>query len=211
MLDDSQYSSAKKYEARIYLSRKFRTNPQSKYAWIFDHFPKQENLHVLELGCGTGLFWLANRNAIVPSWTILLSDSSEGMLETARRSLSRVRHKFQYEIIHAEDIHYPDNTFDIILANNMLYHIENRDATILAIGRILRDTGIFIASTMGKNDMLELHNCLYAFLESRGHTFRFGEYAFSLDNGMEQLNKHFPDVVLERRENKLAINEVDAM
>ena len=43
-------------EARIYLSGKFKTNPQSKYEWIFDYLPKKENLNVLELGCGTGLY-----------------------------------------------------------------------------------------------------------------------------------------------------------
>jgi ubiquinone/menaquinone biosynthesis C-methylase UbiE len=125
MLDKSQYSSSKKYEARIYLSRKFKTNPKSKYEWIFDHFPKNENLNILELGCGTGLFWLANRNSIVRSWSVTLSDYSEGMLESAHNSLSRLNFNFQYEIINAEDIKYPENTFDIILANNMLYHIQN--------------------------------------------------------------------------------------
>ena len=163
MLNKSQYSSPDNYEARIYLSRNFKTNPQSKYEWIFDHFPKNEKLRILELGCGTGLFWLANRNNIVKSWSILLSDYSEGMLENARNSLSRLNRNIQYEVIDAENIQCPDNTFDIILANNMLYHIRNRDAAIKNIRRILKDDGVFIASTMGGNDLFELHNYLYAF------------------------------------------------
>jgi ubiquinone/menaquinone biosynthesis C-methylase UbiE len=211
MLNNGQYSSSKKYEARIYLSRQFKTNPKSKYEWIFDHFPKHENLNILELGCGTGLFWLANRNNIIKSWSIILSDYSEGMLETTRNSLSRLNYNFKYEIVNAEDIKYYDKTFDIILANNMLYHIQNRSAAINNIGRILKDTGVFIAATMGRNDLLELHNHLYTFLENKNNKFIFREYSFSLDNGMEQLNKYFQNVVLERHDNKLVINEVDAI
>ena len=211
MLSENQYSSSDKYEARIYLHRKFRTNPKSKYEWIFDHFPKEENLSVLELGCGTGLFWLANRNSIIKSWSITLSDYSEGMLKTTRNSLSRLKYDFKYEIVNADDIKYSDKTFDIVLANNMLYHIQNRDSAINNINRILKDTGVFIASTMGKNDLSELHNHLYTFLESKNNKFKFREFPFSLDNGYEQLNKHFKNVILEKHENKLAINEVDAI
>jgi ubiquinone/menaquinone biosynthesis C-methylase UbiE len=211
MLSDSRYASSKKYGARIYLSKKFKTNAKSKYEWIFDHFPKKERLNVLELGCGTGLFWLANRNNIVKSWSIILSDYSEGMLETTRNNLSRLNYTFKYEIVNAENIRYSDNAFDIILANNMLYHIKNRDDAIKNIGRILKNDGVFIASTMGKNDIFELHNHLYTFLESKDSTFRFKEFSFSLNNGVEQLTRYFKNIVMEKYDNKLVINEADAI
>jgi ubiquinone/menaquinone biosynthesis C-methylase UbiE len=211
MLSDSQYSSSKKYEARIHLHRKFRTNPKSQFEWIFDHFPKNENLTLLELGCGTGLFWLANRDSIRESWSIILSDYSEGMLEAARNSLFHVNRNFQYEIINAEDMKYTGKTFDVILANNMLYHVQNRDDAIMNIKRLLKDTGVFIVSTMGKNDLSELHNHLYVFLEGKNNKFRFRELTFSLDNGMEQLRKHFQNVEREKFDNKLVINEADAI
>ncbi|MCL2138388.1 MAG: class I SAM-dependent methyltransferase, partial [Treponema sp.] len=211
MLNENQYSSSKKYEARIYLNNKFKTNPKSKYSWIFEHFPKKENLNILELGCGTGLFWLANRNNIDKTWSIILSDYSEGMLETSRNSLSRLKYNFQYGKINAENIQYPDNKFDVILANNMLYHVQNKDKTIKNICRILKNTGVFIASTMGKDNLLELNNCLYNFLEKKKNYFRFNEYSFSLNNGMEQLLRHFKNVLLEKYENKLIINEAQAI
>ncbi|MBN2532856.1 MAG: class I SAM-dependent methyltransferase [Spirochaetales bacterium] len=209
MLSNSQYASSKKYEARLDLHRRFSTNPKSKYVWIFEHFPKTENLKVLELGCGTGLFWLANRNQIPKTWSVILTDTSKGMLETARNSLSRINHRFQYEEVNAEDISYPDHCFDIILANNMLYHLENRSNALSHIRRILKDVGVFITSTMGKNDLFELHIHLYHFLESRNNHFRFGEFSFSLENGMEQLTPFFSKVSISRHENTLRIDEVE--
>jgi ubiquinone/menaquinone biosynthesis C-methylase UbiE len=209
MLNKNQYACSGKYEARINLHRRFSTNPKSKYVWIFEHFPKKENLKVLELGCGTGLFWLANRNKIPKTWSIILSDYSEGMLETTRSSLSRINHNFQYEVVNAEEIAYPDTSFDIILANNMLYHIENRSNALSNIHRILKDDGVFITSTMGKNDLYELHTYLYNFLESRNISFKFREFPFSLDNGLEQLSIYFSKVSIDRHDNELHINEVE--
>jgi len=208
-LSETQYSTSSKYEARIYLNKKFKTAKTSKYEWIFNRFPKKENLKVLELGCGTGLFWLANRKNIKDSWEITVSDYSEGMLEAAQSSLSRLNKNFKYEVIDAENINLSDNTFDVILANNMLYHIQNRDEAIKNIHRVLKKDGLFIASTMGKNDLSELHNYLYEFLKARKPGFRFKEFKFSMDNGIEQLSKYFDNITVEKYGNSLEIDEAE--
>ncbi|MDR2865699.1 MAG: class I SAM-dependent methyltransferase [Spirochaetaceae bacterium] len=154
---------------------------------------------------------LANRNNIIKSWKIILSDYSDGMLETTRKSLSRLNYNFQYEIVNAENIQLSNNTFDVILANNMLYHIQNRYEALKNISRILKDNGTFIASTMGKNDLIELHNYLYQFLENKGYCFTFREFVFSLDNGIEQLSKYFKNITMKKHDNKLKINGVEAI
>jgi ubiquinone/menaquinone biosynthesis C-methylase UbiE len=210
-LNENQYATSDRYEARIYLSKKFGTNPKSKFKWIFEHFPKKENLKVLELGCGTGLFWLANRNEIPRTWTITLSDYSAGMLESTRKTLSILRCNFSYEVVDAENIGYPDKQFDLILANNMLYHVENRPAALAHISRILKDDGVFLASTMGKMNMLEMNELFNKFLSTRGKKFEFREFAFSLDNGAAQLSPFFPNVIMERFDDSLEIDEPEAI
>lgn len=209
MLNPDQYSASSKYEARLELHKRFRTNPQSKYAWIFDHFPREENVKLLELGCGTGLFWLANRNRIPKSWSITLTDYSAGMLETARMSLDRLLHNFDYELLDAGNIVYQDSCFDVILANNMLYHLDDRKQTLSQIRRILRESGLFVTSTMGRGDLSELHQILYSYLETKGIPFKFKELPFSLENGREQLSPFFPDIRMERQENSLSITEAE--
>lgn len=209
MLSENQYATSNKYESRIYLNTKFKTNPKSKFKWIFEHFPRNNGLKVLELGCGTGLFWLANRNEIPDSWSITLTDYSEGMLEKTSDTLSKINREFKYEVVNVEEIKYPDKSFDIILANNMLYHIENRSIAISHIFRILKDNGVFITSTMGKNDMLELNQYLYDFLENRNNHFKFRELPFSLDNGLEELSAYFPKVTISRYEDMLKIDQIE--
>lgn len=209
MLNTDQYASSVKYEARIHLHTKFRVNPGSKFKWIFRQFPSGEKLNVLELGCGTGLFWLANRDEIPAGWTITLTDYSEGMLDTARRSLSRLGPRFRFEKADAGKLSYPDMEFDIILANNMLYHIENRAEVISQIAGILKNNGKFFASTMGSRDLMELNQILYDFLSTRGKNFRFRELPFSLENGLAQLEASFGDVTLLRYDDMLKIDEAD--
>ncbi|AEF80765.1 transcriptional regulator [Leadbettera azotonutricia ZAS-9] len=184
-------------------------NKQPKNAWIFEHFPKGENLKVLELGCGTGLFWLTNRNSIPKTWEITLTDYSRGMLETTKKTLSRIQCNFNYDVVNAENIKYTKNSFDAILANNMLYHIENRQKAISDIYDILKPNGIFIASIMGIDDLKEMHELLYKFLETKGNLFKFSELKFSLNNGLEQLKKVFNNAVLINHENALKINEIE--
>ena len=209
MLNENHYATSDKYDSRVYLNAKFKTNAKSKFRWIFEHFPQKDGAKVLELGCGTGLFWLANRNEIPKSWSITLSDYSEGMLKKTRATLSRLNRDFTYEVVNAESIDYPAELFDIVLANNMLYHLDNRSTAISHISRILKDDGVFIASTMGRNDMLELHQHLHAFLKTRGKGFPFREFPFSLENGLKQLEDHFSKVTLSRYNDMLKIDQVE--
>jgi ubiquinone/menaquinone biosynthesis C-methylase UbiE len=209
MLGKSQYATSEKFDSRIYLNAKFKTNPKSFFKRIFEHFPKDENLKVLEMGCGTGLFWMANRNEIPESWSIMLSDYSEGMLDGTRKALSGINRNFQYRVLDAGNNDFPDKSFDIILANNMLYHVDDRPAALSHISRTLKDDGVFIAATMGKKDMMELDSLLYDFLSNLKKNFRFREKGFSIENGFDQIKAFFPNVKIERYEDVLKIDEIE--
>lgn len=209
MLNPSQYSNSHNYEARLYLNIHFRTNPDSKAKWLFNLFPKQENLKVLELGCGTGLFWLANRDSIPKTWEITLTDYSAGMLEETRRRVGTLGRDFSFSIVDAEDIQFPDESFDLVLANNMLYHVEKKDNALFHIKRVLKANGHFIPTTQGKNDMKELHDILYMFLDTKRRRFKFTERSFSLDNGRNLLSPYFSAIAMKQFKNSLMVTEME--
>lgn len=209
MLGKEQYATSDKYEARINLNAEFSTSKESKFRWIFSYFPKKDSIKILELGCGTGLFWLANRHDIPADWSITLTDYSRGMLVKTKAILTGIKRDFRYEVMAAEDIKYPAGHFDLIFANNMLYHVEKRSEAISSIADVLKDDGVFIVSTMGKNDMKELNRILYDFLADKNNTFRFRDLPFSLDNGAAQLALSFPNVNIELFKNSLEINRAE--
>jgi ubiquinone/menaquinone biosynthesis C-methylase UbiE len=209
MLGKDQYATSRNYDARIFLNTKYLTNRESKSKWILEFFPKKDGLKVLELGCGTGLFWLANRGDIPRSWEITLSDYSEGMLKETREAMSGVAGHFEYAVVDAQDIGYPDASFDLVLANNMLYHLADKQTAFRHIKRILRADGVFIASTQSRNDMTELDELYLSYMKSRGRNPAFKERSFSLDNGFMQLEPFFSRIEVERRENSLRITEAE--
>ena len=210
-LNQEQYATPSKYNARVHLNKTFSTNSESKFRWIFRFFPQRQGLKVLEIGCGTGLFWLANHQQLPTSWSITLSDYSAGMLETARKALQGIPGNFNYALLDAQNIANPSPEYDLILANNMLYHLPDRPRAIANIRQLLRDHGLFLASTMGRHDLTELNGLLSDFLQSRGRDFVFPEFAFSLENGAQQLSASFPAVQRYDFPDSLVIDDTQAI
>jgi ubiquinone/menaquinone biosynthesis C-methylase UbiE len=209
MLNKEQYETAKNFNARVYLNGRFKTNPEVWHQWIFKHLPAAENLKVLELGCGTGLFWLLNSGKIPGSWQVTLSDYSQGMLDGTRQNLRGTGFPFYFEIVNAEDLRYQDEHFDVIIANLMLYHVPDRTKALSGISRILKTDGFFYASTFSRMDMLELNLILYRYLIRIGKAKPVRENSFSLENGYAQLEPYFSKIQLLKYEDHLEISEVD--
>lgn len=210
-LGKEQYQDSSRFNARVYLNHKFRTNKYPWPLWVFDQFEKQEGCRVLELGSGTGMLWTVNAERIPKDWEVILSDYSQGMLDETRRNLSAIEMKFEYKIINAEDIKMPDESFDIVIANHMLYHVSDREKALSEIKRVLKKNGVFYASTASVMNSHELWKLMKEFNHMHNQDSESVVKNFSLENGEEQLKKVFTDVELRNYANSLEITEVDAI
>lgn len=158
-----QYKDSSNFVARIELNRKFRTNPQPLTEWLFDQMDFQKNSRILELGCGNAILWRTNKDKIGSGQKIVLTDFSEGMLDDAKKVLGSTKDRFEYRVMDAQNINYPENSFDIIIANLMLYHVPNRKEAFSQITKVLTENGSFYASTFGQNNMKELNELIQEF------------------------------------------------
>ena len=208
-LKDIQYKDSSNFNARILLHYKFGTNTYSWPRWVFDRIRKEDNMKVLELGCGNGLLWRLNADRVPETWEITLSDFSEGMLLEAKKSIGNTIKKISYEVIDIENIPCEDNTYDIILANHMLYHVPNRKRALSEIRRVLKNDGAFYATTMRYDYMKEMRILIreYKSLPQDAAAANAVIDNFSLQNGEQQLKEFFNDVILKIYENSLRINE----
>ncbi len=208
-LKQQQYANAAKFNARIQLHAKCATNKYPWPLWVFDQLEKKANLKILELGCGTGMLWQVNGAHIPLDWEITVSDYSEGMLNETRHNLQMLQTKIRYELINAESIGFPDDSFDMIIANHMLYHIPNLDKALSEIVRVLKSNGAFYATTIGLNNMYEMKQLLRGFLKNSSYEEVLGtvENNFSLDNGWDCLEKYFQVIKINKYENSLNITE----
>jgi ubiquinone/menaquinone biosynthesis C-methylase UbiE len=121
---DDQYSSDNRLEARIQLYR-FCEHKTNLHHWIFDNLDFNNVTDVLELGCGNGTLWKENISKIPEDISIMLTDISNGMVDAARNTLSDSRGKFQFKVLDACRTRFHDASFQMIIANHMLYHIDD--------------------------------------------------------------------------------------
>ncbi|NMA58532.1 methyltransferase domain-containing protein [Clostridium cochlearium] len=207
-----QYKNASNLRARINLHQKFSTNKEGWMPWFFKNLPLNKKCKVLELGCGDGSLWKINYKYIPKNWDIYLTDFSKGMLEDAKKNLSKQKERFKFEIVDIEKIPYEDESFDVVIANHMLYHVENIDRAMIEVNRVLKKQGTFYASTVGKEHMKEMREFISKVDKSILHLESFTlTKKFQLENGKKILSKYFPYVDTKRYEDSLAIKEEEAL
>jgi len=209
-LRTDQYRDASNLNARINLHARFSENPQGWFAWVFDTLealPAQA--HVLELGCGAGSMWSACAERIPAGWSITLSDFSTGMLQAAWRNLVVVGRGFKFEQIDAQAIPYADESFEIVIANHMLYHVPDSQKALAEIRRVLKPNGRLVASTIGANHLKEMS----VWLQRIGSVMDFSAETnpFTLENGAEQLAPFFSQVETRRYADNLHIRETQPL
>jgi len=198
-----QYGNEKNLDARIVLHRLYGTRKYKWQRWVFDHFDLPRSAKILELGCGQGNLWSENSDRIPKDWDIVLSDFSEGMVEDAKKNLSGSSHTLNFSVIDAQSIPYPDQCFDGVIANHMLYHVPDRKKALSEIRRVLKPNGYLYATTVSKNHMKELKALENKFGLAPNTIFSGG--SFTLENGKKQLDEWFEKIHSYRYKNGLKV------
>lgn len=207
-LKTEQYKDTSNLDARIAIHRRFSTNPYGWNRWVFDSLEKlPAQARILELGCGPAYLWVENAQRIPMGWDITLSDFSEGMLDAAWRNLVVTGRNFKFEQIDIQSIPSPDDMFNAVIANHMLYHVPNKTKAIAEICRVLKPGGCLIASTVGDRHMLEI--AAWAKRATNGQGALFSDISFTLENGLAQLEPYFSEVNIRRYPDGLKITEVE--
>jgi SAM-dependent methyltransferase len=206
-LKTDQYKNSSNLDARAEIHRRFSTNPYGWFNWFFERLLKlPEGARILELGCGPAYLWKECSGRIPTDWNITLSDLSSGMLDAAWRNLVVTGRAFKFEEIDAQSIPYDDETFDAVIANHMLYHVPDRRKAIEEIKRVLKPNGHLFATTIGKNHLKEIANWLRQV--NLGSDFESFGSPFTLENGLEQLNRPFSQVTVSRYPDNLHVTEI---
>jgi ubiquinone/menaquinone biosynthesis C-methylase UbiE len=208
-LTTNQYRDSSNLDVRAAIHQRFSTNPYGWFNWVFDILVKlPDDARILELGCGPGYLWKECAGRIPSGWTITLSDLSPGMVDAAWRNLVVTGRNFKFEQIDAQSIPYPDETFDVVIANHMLHHVPDRKKALSEIRRVLKADGRLFATTLGKDHMREMWDRLESVAPVTRETITS---AFTFENGTSQLQEFFPRVELSCYEDNLRVTDVSAI
>lgn len=198
-----QYKNAKNLNDRITLHEKYSTNKQGWFNWLFNQIDFSKVNRLLELGCGNGKLWQEN-SIDLRNREIFLSDISEGMVEEVRKKLGS---DFNCIVADAEKIPFKDSYFDTIIANHVLFYLNDLNLGLKEIDRVLKSDGILYCSTYGKNHMKEITEIVQSF-DSRINLSNHSLYdIFGLENGEDILSKYFSNIQRMDYQDSLEITE----
>lgn len=205
----NQYKNASNISARIRLHTLFSQNRQLWFPWIFEQLHLKEGMRVLEVGCGDGSLW---SNSHLPEHTtVTLTDISEGMIRDARRRLGGYGNTWEFYVCDCQMLPFADNSFDLVVANHVLFYCSDRNKACREIHRVLKKGGIAVCGTYGKQHMKEISELVAEFdsrivLSADRLYDRFGK-----ENGKDILGEVFREVEWRSYEDSLKVTEPEAL
>jgi ubiquinone/menaquinone biosynthesis C-methylase UbiE len=137
-LRSDQYRDSANLGDRVTLHDRFSTNREGWFPWLFARLGLESGERVLEVGGGPGWLWLRGPPAPPPGIDLVMSDLSAGMAREARGNLAGRVERLRVCVLDARQIPFPDASFDVALANHMLYHVPDRPRALAEIARASR-------------------------------------------------------------------------
>lgn len=113
------------------------TAPENRF--ILRHLGDVRGKYLLDLGCGAGenSVYFASRGA-----QCVASDYSPGMVEVALKLAEANQVQVEGRVVNAMAIDFPNHTFDIVYASNLLHHIPDPKLTLQEMHRVLKPGGL---------------------------------------------------------------------
>lgn len=201
------YMNTNNLDTRISFHDTFSVNKNDWFSWIFEQIDFSTVYRLLEIGCGNGKLW-ENNHYNLRNREIFLSDNSAGMVEETKQ---RLGDDYNYLIIDCNDIPFKSNYFDNIIANHVLFYLNDLDRGLQEITRVLKSSGTFYCSTYSKLHMKEITEIVKQFDNRISLSIDFLPDHFGLENGKEILSKYFSFVELKKYDDYLLVNEAQPL
>jgi len=112
------------------------TAPENRF--ILKQLGNLQGKYLLDLGCGAGenSVYFARQGA-----NCVAADYSPGMVDVALKLAAANQVQVEGKVVNAMAIDFPDNTFDVVYASNLLHHIPDPTLAIKEMHRILKPGG----------------------------------------------------------------------
>ena len=202
----TQYQNASNISARIRLHEMYSQNQTGWFPWIYHNCKITDGMRILEIGCGDGTLWNENMAKLPQNISAVLSDISEGMLRDVRRRIGSDS-RFSFQAFDCHRIPFVSDSFDLVIANHVLFYCDDIAKVCREVSRILVPGGRFLCSTYGASHMQEITALVQEF-DSRIQLSRDALYArFGLENGAELLAPYFSEISTQLYDDALYVTD----
>lgn len=204
-----QYHNSGNLSARILLHQNFSTGAQNWYEFVLDLAHVRSGERVLEIGCGNSMLWRGNHARLPENSVFYLSDLSPGMVRDGALMMKHDK-RFHHLCLNGMAISFPDASFDLVIANHMLYHVPSVEQVLSEIRRVMKPGAHFLAATNGIDHMQDLDILLEKFSKRLKGRHGMGE-KFNLQNGEKQLRSFFGKIQLHLYTSDLWVTDADIL
>lgn len=207
VLKDVQYATSHNLEARIAI-HKYGVNPLNFWNWVWEHYNFCEGDRVLEVGCGTGLFWKEHYKQLPAQPQLILIDFSQSMIGKSRETL----HPFliHFAVADVESLSFHDRTFDHVVCHFMLYHASSQDAALREMIRVLKQRGSVGCLTVSKSHMKRLWDVGNEIDSNFRYESRMS-HPFCEENAEDILTRYFATIEKDVYKDTLQIDNSDVV
>lgn len=209
----NQYQNASNISSRINLHSLYSQNKKGWFPWMYEQLGIESGMEVLEIGCGDGTLWAEKLKELPENVHLILSDISEGMLRDARRKIKLPPNGCQitYQNFDCQRIPYENNSFNLVIANHLLFYCEDIEMVCQEIKRVLKPGGRLICSTYGKNHMKEVGELVGGFDDRIVLSAERLYEKFGKENGSRILSPYFSKVEWVEYEDSLLVKEPEPL
>ncbi len=207
----SQYKNSSNISARINLHHNYAKNKYGWFPWIYDQCGIRSGNEILELGCGNGALWLENYKRLPENIMVTLTDQSEGMLRDVRRMIGADDVRFAFEAFDCSNIPFPDASFDLVIANHVLFYCKDIAGVCREAARVLKPQGHFICSTYGADHMKEITSLVQSFDDRIVLSEEPLYQRFGMENGEALLKPFFDKIVWQEYEDELLVDAAEPL
>jgi ubiquinone/menaquinone biosynthesis C-methylase UbiE len=159
--------------------------------WVMEAINWRGDEWVLDIGSGSGSYFELVKEC-APNGRHVAGDLSIGMVRQAHQNPQG--EGFELANFNAQHLPFRDDTFDVVLANHMLYHVPEVETALAEISRVLKPIGCLIAATNSLDTMPEIDTLARRACTLLGYPrqeFRTSHSSFALENGPVMLAHHF--------------------
>jgi 2-polyprenyl-3-methyl-5-hydroxy-6-metoxy-1,4-benzoquinol methylase len=147
VLDSEMREKFLQYNATRNVEHRRSKSFQNEFKYACRLKPLSPGLKLLDIGCGPGLFtafWV-ERGVEGAGIDIDLS-----LVKVARDHFEKKSAKARFLVGRVEELPYQPGLFDICFANAILEHVQDWQATLKEVTRVLKDDGLLVFSTTNK-------------------------------------------------------------
>ena len=140
-------------------------------------------------------------------------DISEGMLRDTRRRIQGTEKSdfIMYQNFDCHRIPYEDDSYDLVIANHVLFYCEDVQMVCREVRRVLSRNGRFVCSTYGSGHMKEVSELVQEFDERIVLSADRLYEKFGKENGREILAPYFSKIEWREYEDYLLVEDPEPL